>query len=508
MISLRSELVQKLDLKLSPRMIQTLEILQLPLTDLQARIEKEVQENPVLEFNESQREDGPTPDITVPETPEVTISAEDQLISYDPDGPMIHDQDNALDFQRLEQIDRDWDGALNEESRVSRNRLEEEGDRSMDAMQNLISRSVSLQDHLLEQLGFMNVTQEEVDRVLYIIGFLDFGNEERPGTGYLTTPLETLVAESPEPVTMEEMQEALDILQKLEPAGIGARNLRECLLLQVNDETPLRETVKKLIQNHLEDIQFSRVSNIEKKMNLDLETILEAIDVIRHLDPKPASRFNNETTHYVVPDIIIERNDRGEYEIKLTDDWMPEVRISPRYMQMYKTKGGDSETRKFLREKLQAANWLRDAIEQRRNTLMKVTRSIIDHQRAFLDKGPEYIQPLKMQQIADQVGVHVTTVSRAVDNKWVQTPRGVFPLKRFFVGGKTNDQTGQDFAWEKVKQQLLSFIAEEDKNHPLSDDELQKKFQEAGYDVARRTVTKYRKLLNIASSRQRKLWGK
>jgi RNA polymerase sigma-54 factor len=175
---------------------------------------------------------------------------------------------------------------------------------------------------------------------------------------------------------------------------------------------------------------------------------------------------------------------------------------------MYKDKEGDKNTRKFLREKIQSAEWLRDAILQRRQTLEKVTRAIIEHQRPFLDKGPDFIQPLKMQQVADQVGVHVTTVSRAVDDKWVQTPRGVFPLKRFFVGGKTSEETGQTFAWEKVKQHLLDMIGQEDKSNPLSDEEIVEKFKQTGYDVARRTVTKYRKLLKIPSSRQRKQWGK
>jgi RNA polymerase sigma-54 factor len=175
---------------------------------------------------------------------------------------------------------------------------------------------------------------------------------------------------------------------------------------------------------------------------------------------------------------------------------------------MCKNKDLPENVREELRKKLQSADWLVKAVEQRRNTLLKVTRAIIDHQRAFLDAGPEHIQPLKMQQIADQVKVHVTTVSRAVDDKWVETPRGVFPLKRFFGGGRTNNQTQEEVAYEVMKQKLMELVGNEDKSNPLSDEELVTKLNEAGYPVARRTVTKYRKMLKVPSSRQRKDWTK
>src|SRR5262249_10071440 len=192
-------------------------------------------------------------------------------------------------------------------------------------------------------------------------------------------------------------------------------------------------------------------------------------------------------------------------DVRLLDDWVPNIYISRRYVDLLRNKETDPKDREYLKRKIQAAHWLMESIEQRRNTLMKVTRAIIQHQRAFLDRGPEHIEPLKMQQIADQVGVHVTTVSRAVDDKWVQTPRGIFPLKRFFGGG-TQTASGEEVAWETIKQKLLEIIGNEDKSEPLSDEDLVTKLGEAGYPVARRTVTKYRKMLNIQSSRQRKVW--
>jgi len=237
----------------------------------------------------------------------------------------------------------------------------------------------------------------------------------------------------------------------------------------------------------------------------DLADIKAAIETLRHLNPRPGAQFTAENIPYVVPDILVERNESGDYDIRLLDDWLPNVFISPRVIELYKEKGGDPQTKEYLRRKIQAATWLLESIQQRRNTLERVTRAIIEHQRAFLDNGPEHIEPLKMQQIADLVKVHVTTVSRAVDDKWVQTPRGIFPLKRFFGGG-TKTESGEDVAWETIKQKLLEIIAREDKFNPLSDEDLVAKLHESGYPVARRTVTKYRKMLNIPSSRQRKDW--
>ncbi|HUR52739.1 MAG TPA: RNA polymerase sigma-54 factor, partial [Gemmataceae bacterium] len=261
--------------------------------------------------------------------------------------------------------------------------------------------------------------------------------------------------------------------------------------------------------DHLDDVANNRIPVIHKATRFDITTIQDAIEALRHnLAAAPGLKYTESGTHYIVPDIIVERTDSDDYEARLVDDWIPTIRISKRYVEMCKNKDLPDSVREELRKKLQSADWLVKAVEQRRNTLLKVTRAIINHQRAFLDAGPEHIQPLKMQQIADQVKVHVTTVSRAVDDKWVQTPRGVFPLKRFFGGGRTNNQTHEEVAYEVMKQKLMELVGNEDKSAPLSDEELVHRLNEAGYPVARRTVTKYRKMLKVPSSRQRKDWTK
>lgn len=474
---------------LAPRMIQSMEILQLPIMALQERIQQELQENPVLELKEQTPEEQTAEEEAETAEAEATKAAEGELV--------IEEPGDELDFNRLDALSRDWEDHFNEEHRPSRNGLDEEGDKKHDAMQNMPSRPQSLHEYLNDQLGFLELEPNLVRLLRFIITHID-------DSGFLRIPLDDIARGYDRPLTPAEVEEALKFIQKLDPPGIGARTIEECLLLQVTNDTPHRDVVRALIP-HLEDIAHNRLPVIQRRTGFDLQTIKEAIEVIRHLNVRPGSLFHAENIPYVVPDIVVERTEDGDYTVRLLDDWTPNIYISRKYIDLYRDKGADPKAKEYLKRKIQAAQWLMDSIEQRRGTLEKVTRAIIQHQRAFLDRGPEHIEPLKMQQIADQVGVHVTTVSRAVDDKWVQTPRGIFPLKRFFGGG-TQTASGEEVAWETIKQKLLEIIDREDKSNPLSDEDLVIKLQEAGYPVARRTVTKYRKMLNIPSSRQRKDW--
>jgi RNA polymerase sigma-54 factor len=491
---------------LAPRMIQSMEILQMPIMALQEKIQQELQENPVLELKEPSLEDATDDEPGEPAEPasaeaEVERATEGELI--------INKEGDELDFTRLDALSKDWDNHFNEEHRPSRNGRDEESEKKHDAMQNMPSRPQSLHEYLYDQLGFLDIPREKLRLVRFLISHLaDNGYVGRTDEkGIHPIPLEEIAQSFTPPATLAEVEDALRIVQKLDPPGIGARDARECLLLQLTPETPHRDLVRLLIQNHMEDIAHNRLPIIQRRTGFDIQAIKEAIEVLKHLNPKPGSRFLSESIPYVVPDIIVERSEEGDYDVRLVDDWTPSIYISRRYIEQYREKGADPKTKEYLKRKIQAAQWLLDSIEQRRNTLMKVTRAIIQHQKAFLDMGPEHIEPLKMQQIAEQVGVHVTTVSRAVDDKWVQTPRGIFPLKRFFGGG--TQTTMGEVAWETIKQKLLEIIEKEDKSNPLSDEDLVVKLNEIfGQDaVARRTVTKYRKILKIPSSRQRKDWS-
>ncbi len=458
---------------LAPRMIQSMEILQLPVLELQERIQQELQENPVLEIAEKVKEEAP--------------AAEPPAAEEKPEP--------EVDYAEAEYDN--WEKNYTERTNRSQNGLDDDNERKHDVMQNMPSRGISLQEHLIEQLNLMEIPAALEPLVRHLVTNLK-------DNGYLPSHDE-LRATLGQPVADEDLDAAVSFIQRLEPSGIGARSLKECLLLQLTPDTPHADVLRVLIAQHWDDLEHNRIPVIQRRTGFDLATIQEALETLRHLNTRPAAAFKDEQAHYIVPDIIIDKDENGEYVIKLVDDYVPNVYISRMYLQRLKNKQGDAKEREFLKQKIQSAQWLVEAIQQRRATLEKVTRAIVRHQKAFLDHGPEYFTPLKMQQIADDVGVHVTTVSRAVDDKWVQTPRGLFPLKRFFGGGTTT-ATGEEVAYEQIKRKLLEIIDREDKSNPYSDDDLVNQLSAAGCPVARRTVTKYRKLLKIPSSRQRRQW--
>jgi len=478
---------QEMRMKLAPRMIQSMEILQLPIMALQERINQELEENVTLVERES--------DQDLPEPTETTDEFDAQQIE---ERELVVDEqnNNVEDYERLEAMDQDWSDHFRANHRVSRGAMDEEGDRKHDAMQNMASRPETLQDYLAHQLSFIDCPADVRELATFIIYNLD-------NTGLLKASLEEIVRDFGNGVTPEKVAEALAVVQRLDPPGVGARDIRECLLLQITPETPNAEVLRTLVANHLEDAGKNRIPVIQKKTGFTIEQIKEAIEGVKSLNFRPGATFTSETIPYVVPDLVIEEDEDGEYQVRLIDDHVPSLNISRRYHQMLRDRSTPPETREWIQRKIQAARWLIESIEQRRNTILKVARAIIEHQREFLDNGPEFIQPLKMQEIADRVHVHVTTVSRAVDDKWIQTPRGIFPLKRFFGGGTKTD-SGEEVAWEIVQQKLKEIIDHEDKANPLSDDEIVEKFAAGGYHIARRTVTKYRKKMSIPSSRERK----
>ena len=263
---------------------------------------------------------------------------------------------------------------------------------------------------------------------------------------------------------------------------------------------------KTLISNHLEDLEHNRLPQIERRTGYSIDLIKHTLEELRKLNPKPGANYSSTFVPSVTPDVFIELGEDGKYKVRLEDGRLPNLFISPYYRQLLMSPSTDDKTREYIKRKINSAQWLIESIEQRRSTISRVAQAIVDHQTEFLNKGPEHIEPLKMQQIADKVGVHVTTVSRAVDDKWVQTPRGIFPLKRFFVGG-TVSAGGEEVAWDAVRMKLQEIVDAENKKHPYSDDELVKELAKHGLTVARRTVTKYRKAMKIASSRQRRDWA-
>lgn len=474
---------------LAPRMIQSMEILQLPILALEERIEQEMNENPCLE-----REDED------PDLPEESAEAES------PDSPTTEERElvvdesknNEDDFERLLQMDAEFPEHFDDRPRPSSNRVEEEGDRKHDAMANMISRPPSLHEYLRDQLAWFELDpalRQMCERIIYSLD----------SNGRLETRLEDLLATHPTAADMELAERALSVVQKLDPPGVGARDLRECLLLQLRPGMPYYEQLRTIISSHLEDLEHNRMPIIERRTGYSLEVIQATQEQLRKLNPKPGAEFNSNHVPTVTPDVFLELGEDGKYKVRLEEGNTPRLYISPYHRQLLMS-ARDAETKEWIKRKINSAQWLIESIEQRRNTLTRVSQAIVDHQTQFLDLGPEHIEPLKMQQIADKVGVHVTTVSRAVDDKWIQTPRGIFPLKRFFGGGTTN-ASGEEIAWDAVRLKLQEIVDGESKENPFSDDELVKELAKHGLTVARRTVTKYRKAMNIRSSRERKDWA-
>ncbi|MEM6330529.1 MAG: RNA polymerase factor sigma-54 [Planctomycetota bacterium] len=536
---------------LAPRMIQSMEILQLPIMALQERIEQEMEENPCLDRAEEPQDaaDGPAEDAQADN--DTGADGEQELV-------IDESKNNEEDFERLLNMAENLPDDYEERSRPSRGQMEADADRAHDQMANMAARPESLSDYLHHQLSWFEADDAVRRMAERIIFSLD-------SNGYLKTPLEELIPAAPVDLSVVEhrggapangvhpggaeangahtngaytngaaapgtsangaaehtppadpraeqlriAEEALALVQHLDPRGVGARSLRECLLLQVTPGMRLHDEVQTLISDHLEDLENNRMPVISKKTGYSIDLINEAWQELRKLKPKPGAEFSEATVPSVTPDVFVEKNDDGRYEVRLEDSQLPSLWISPghRAMLQQASAAKQKETVEWIKRKINAAQWLIEAIEQRRSTLTRVSQAIVDHQTKFLDNGPEFIEPLKMQQIADKVGVHVTTVSRAVDDKWIQAPRGIYPLKRFFVGGTTSAD-GEDIAWDRVRLKLQEIVDGEDKQKPLSDDALVHALADHGITVARRTVTKYRKAMNIPSSRQRRDWSK
>jgi RNA polymerase sigma-54 factor len=479
--------------KLAPRMIQSMEILQLPIMALQERIEQELSENPVLELAEEDQAVLEEPVESV--NPDAPADSEKELV-------VDEKSDNVDDFERLLELDREVPDYFDDRPRVSANRAQEDDDRKHDAIANIVDRPESLNDYLLHQIGEMELEPELARLCERIVSSLD----ARDG-GYLRSNLRDLLPPDAGEEQLQLAERALKVIQSLDPPGVGARDLRECLLLQLRPEMPYFLEMEKLISNHLDDLKENRMPAIQKATGMTLERIQAAWAQLRKLNPKPAAGFTETFVPTITPDVRLELQSDGTYRVVVDEDRTPHLFISEYYRQRLANGLATPEEREYIKRKITSAQWLIESIQQRRNTLTKVAQAVVDYQHRFLDEGPEHIEPLKMQQIADQVGVHVTTVSRAVDDKWIQTPRGLLPLRRFFVGGTRSDD-GEDIAWDTIRIRLQELIDKEDKCNPYSDDQLVREMKKHGLNVARRTITKYREKMGIPSSRQRRDWAK
>src|SRR6185436_12964518 len=466
---LHTKLVQKLIL--TPSLQQAIKLLPMSTLELSELLNQEMVENPMLE-------EVPTEELqpveAAPAEKQEEKPSEKKADSWD-------DQDYEYFF-----------GDYLDEGYRPRTPTEV---KELPPIENTLSTGQSLADHLMWQLSMQ--TDEPLIREIgsAIIGNLD-------DDGYLVASFDELAAMGPWPVG--DVERALKLLQGFDPTGVAARDLQECLLLQLRHLGFEGTPTEKIVAEHLRLLQNHQVPEIARKLGLTIDELKEHIEVIRHLDPKPGSRHNPTPSQYVIPDVYVMKVE-DQYVAVLNEDGLPQMRISPVYRRLL-DKGADNsdETRAYVKDKFRSALWLIKSVEQRQKTIHKVANSIINFQRDFLDQGIEHLRPLVLRDVANDIGMHESTVSRVVTNKYMQTPQGVFEMKYFFHSG-INSQYGEAVSSVTIKQRIRKIIEQEDPRRPLSDSKIVNILQREGLELARRTIAKYREELKIPTSNQRKV---
>jgi RNA polymerase sigma-54 factor len=466
-------LSQRPALIMTQRLQQALKLLQVPTLELQQILKQEIMQNPLLEEVDELTEND---DIAKEDSPEEAANEEaEEPAEQDPIDWSDYIQD-GLDRTYIPQTE------VNPEF-----------------LEKVPVTRTTLAGSLLEQLHFLSLSAEHLAIAEFIVGSLD----ER---GYLSTPLEEIARATGQ--SMDELERVLRVIHALEPVGVGARDLRECLLIQLEVRKQKDTPVWRLIHDQFDNLVNRRFPEIARHLKCTVEEVQAAADEVATLNPRPGLEVSAEDPKYVVPDLIVERVD-DEYIVLLNDRNVPRLRISSAYESVLKDKkpadkaspGG--ETRAYIQNKLNSARWLIQTIEQRRRTMIKVMSCIIREQREFFDKGIAFLRPLTLQQVARQIDMHESTVSRVCSGKYVQTPRGVFELKFFFSSGLETED-GEDVSARTAKDIIKTLIEEEDKKEPLSDQRIAELLHERGLRIARRTVAKYREQLSILPARFRR----
>ncbi len=487
-LEMKTQMRLEQKMMLAPRMIQSMEILQLPILALQERIEQELNSNPVLEVDESSNPEAAGP----PEQPggPADDGEKDLVISTD--------SNRGEDFERITNLDDNYQDYMERAQFFSRRFQADEPDKKLEAIKNTAAPPQSLHEHLCRQWGLVEAETKVKKAGELIIDYID-------DRGYLSVRLEQLHSKDRTDFTFEDLKKALELVQKLEPTGVGARDLKECLLIQMAQSTEDMSFEMRLIGKHMDELLENRLPDIAKKMNCSIEAVNQAIERMSKLDTSPGLQIGPDRNHPITADVIAEQSENSDgFIVRLADSGLPNLRVNDYYTKISKDTATNEKTRKFLQKNITSARWIIDAIEQRKSTLLKVAKSVVKHQRKFFEKGHLHLKPLPMSKVADDVGVHLATVSRAVAGKYIQCPWGILPLRKFFSGGSI-DINGNGHSWEAIRAKLQQIIDAEDKSKPLSDDRIRKKLAEAGIkNLARRTVAKYRKLLNIPAARLRK----
>jgi RNA polymerase sigma-54 factor len=471
------------ELKINPRLYQAMDLLYMPLLDLQQHLKQELLNNPFLDLVEEEEE-------------------EEEQAETEPG-------DSTEEEKRGEEID--WEEILLDGFDTAGGRREEHEEKEYFEPVTVASRDLS--DHLRDQVSLLELTPREMLLADEFIG--NIGDD-----GYLASSIEEIVSSLNDVVTraaeesgrdtedlplytVSESEKMLETIQGLDPPGVAARSLQECLLLQLKEAGLQQSLPYRLVHDCFDELIAHRWSEISKRFGISAADVQGAADEIAKLDPKPGLRYSSGSDNYIIPDLIVDKID-GQYHVFLNDANLPRLKLSKAYQEIARDKKKfEGENKEFISNKLNSANWMIQAIEQRRQTMLKVMNYIVDRQREFFDKGVQFLKPLTLREVAEVINMHESTVSRVTNEKFVQTPRGVLPLKFFFSSGLATTD-GDDVSARGIKAQLEKLVQEEDPKHPLTDQAIVNILRESGVQIARRTVAKYRDQLGVLSARMRK----
>jgi RNA polymerase sigma-54 factor len=493
-LELKQQLKVSQQLVMTPQLQQAIKLLQLSRLELADVVQQELVENPVLEEGpEDDNSDSATESGEAGGVEEVA-AAEAQDAPDEAGTPEAADMGDTSEPSAEDMVgDVDWENYMESRPQTSLSRPDDERPPLED---NLTPRT-SLSGHLAWQLGFTELSEEEHETALLIIGNL---NDD----GYLEEDLGAIATEAK--VDGEVAEAVLRLLQHFDPIGVAARDLRECLLVQAQVSRVPDPLVHRIIGEHLDLLQRKDYRGIARLEGVEIEDVARAAHVIASFEPRPGRRFAEEEPIYITPDIFVYKVG-DEYHVVLNEDGLPKLRVSSAYRSVLSQReSSNKETRDYVRDKLRSAVWLIKSIHQRQRTIMKVMQSILRFQREFFDKGAEFLKPLNLRDVAEDIGMHESTVSRVTTNKYVQTPHGIFELKYFF-SSSIHTVDGDAIAAESVKEKIRDIIRREDPTHPLSDQRIAEMLKGANIDIARRTVTKYREALRILSSTRRRQIG-
>ena len=469
---------QKLHLKIGPRLHMTpslqqaIKLLPLARLELQNYLAQEMQVNPILE--------------------EQLATLEDE--EYDAEKEMeIAEENTNIENDRKVEDTFDYEAFFRDYFDLSYTPNVPKEITEYPSFENTLATQTTLTDHLEWQLGLSNPPEPENAIAHEIIGNLD-------DKGYLQTSIEEIAQAGP--FEIADVEKALKIVQQLDPVGIGARDLQECLLIQASHYGYTGTPVETMIREMLDLLRNHNYQEIARRLKSSLQDVQTWVEAIKHFDPVPGLKYSSAAPQYVTPDVYVVKMD-GEYKILLDDDGIPRLRINPLYRRMLEEKGTPQETVDYIKDKIKSALWLIKSIDQRQKTIYKVAESIVRHQRAFLDYGIDFLKPLILKTVADDIGMHESTVSRAVTNKYMHTPQGVYEMKFFFHSSLSNSR-GVDISSLSIKEKIRKMIDAEDALKPMSDSEITAAFQREGLKISRRTVAKYREDMKIPASHQRR----